>query len=117
MLKNNLNTIIFGIACYLGLLAGLWYFSIIAALVYGYFSMDKTLMTFLKSFFIVFALYLVLAMVNDANFHHSPAEIIAQLLGEISTNIIFFITGFIPGILSGIAAIAGILLRSKKNQS
>ena len=96
---------------YIGLLMGYWWIAIILSLLFGYFYKNNLRNTFLISFFTVFLLYILLAIFNDSNFEHSPARLLGDLLGNISSSLVFFLAGFIPAILGGLASICGKLFK------
>jgi hypothetical protein len=88
-----------------------WWVIAIAAFIAAYFAGKKPLRSFFAGFFAVFIAWIVLALFKSIPNDHILDKRVAHLFQLPNWLWILLLTGFIGGLVGGMSALSGILLR------
>ncbi len=95
------------IISFIGLLFLPWYVIAFIAFGIGYYFEPGGAKAFIWSFMTLFVLWTAKAWFADKNFDNSMAALLGQILGNLSSSTVLFLTGFIAGVVGGIFGLLG----------
>ncbi|HRO08668.1 MAG TPA: hypothetical protein PK611_09035 [Saprospiraceae bacterium] len=84
-----------------------WWFGGIACFIICYILKPGFFTAFATSFITLFLIWYFQAYISDRHFDQPVSHLLGKLMGDITPNSIFWLTGFIGGFTAGLAGLTG----------